>query len=166
MKYLVLIMASSTMFFACNKATSCKLGFMGDDCDIQETPQSITLNSSEVIAFPGTKADGSAWDLTDEPDVFFRIYDGGAQVYQSEIKTNALAGESLVFTEGTPFNFENVTNNYTITFFDDDALLGAEEMGSFSISLYTSDNNFPEVITYTNPGGSSFVFNFHVAYNH
>ena len=113
-------MASSTMFFACNKATSCKLGFMGDDCDIQETPQSIT------------------WDLTDEPDVFFRIYDGGAQVYQSEIKTNALAGESLVFTEGTPFNFENVTNNYTITFFDDDALLGAEEMGSFSISLYTS----------------------------
>ena len=86
--------------------------------------------------------------------------------YQSEIKTNALAGESLVFTEGTPFNFENVTNNYTITFFDDDALLGAEEMGSFSISLYTSDNNFPEVITYTNPGGSSFVFNFHVAYNH
>jgi len=166
MKYLLLILASSTMFIACNKTTACKLGFIGDDCDIQETPQSITLNSSEIIGFPATKSGGEAWDLADEPDVFFRIYDGGAQIFQSEIMTNALAGESLVFTAGTPFNFENVTNNYTITFYDDDALLGSEEMGSFSISLYSSENNFPEVITYTNPGGSAFVFNFHVDYNH
>ena len=166
MKYLLLIIASSTIFFACNKSTSCKLGFMGEDCDIQETPQSITLNSSEIIAFPSTRVDGSGWDLSDGPDLFFRIYNGGAQIFQSETKFDVLAGESLVYTDGTPFNFENVTDAYTITFFDDDGLIGSEEMGSFSISLYSSENNFPDIITYTNPGGSPFVFNFHVAYNH
>lgn len=166
MKYVIAIIACSTMLFACNKNKDCALGFIGDNCDIQETPQSITLNSTDISNFPATKADGAGWDLSDGPDIYFKIMLGGAVIYTSETKNDVLPGSELVFTDGTPFNFENVTDNYTVTFFDDDGILGSDEMGSFSINLYSSNNNFPNVITYTNPGGSSFVFSFHVDYNH
>ncbi len=166
MKNLALILICSTMLFACNKAVDCRLGFGGDNCDVQITPQSLTINSADISAFPATDLAGLEWDLAGNPDIFFRIYRGETQIYQSEIKTDALPGTPLVFTSGTPFNIENVTDAFTMTFFDDDGALGSQEMGSFGISLYSSTNNFPDFITYTNPGGTAFVFSLHVAYNY
>ena len=166
MKKIMILLTGSFFLFSCTKKEACQLGFLGDNCDIQETPASITINSAELLDYPDTKADGSGWDDASGPDIYFKLLQNGAVIYTSDIKTDVAPGSALTFTTGLPVNVSNVDDSFTIEFYDDDSALGIgfqDLMGAFPINLYTSDNGFPEEIILS--GGTSFDFTMHVDYN-
>jgi len=165
MKKIMIVFVGSLFLLACNKR-DCKDGFLGDNCDMQQTPASITINSADLNDWPETKDDGSGWDDTSGPDVYFRLLQNGTEIYASDIKTDITVGSVISFTDGMPFNVLNVDDQFTIEFYDDDSALGIgfqDLMGSFSINLYSSDNGFPEEIILS--GGADFDFKLHVDYN-
>ncbi|MBC8046129.1 MAG: hypothetical protein H7Y00_04990 [Fimbriimonadaceae bacterium] len=166
MKKIGLVCACITIIlFACNK-DDCPQGYTGSDCDIQIAPASITLNSVDVTDFPDAKSDGSGWDDSNGPDIYFKLYRNDSEIFTSDTKSDVLVTTDLIFTDGMPFNIANVDDDYTISFFDEDGLLDAnDEMGSFVFDMYSSLNSFPDVIHIENPGGSEFDINIHVDYN-
>lgn len=158
--------ASSLFLFSCTKENACDLGFIGDKCDEQQTPASITINSAELVDYPDTKADGSGWDDSSGPDIYFKLLQNGAVIFTSDLKTDVSPGSVLTFTAGLPVNVSNVDDSFTIEFYDDDSALGIgfqDLMGAFPITLYSSDNGFPEDIILA--GGNDFDFTMHVDYN-
>lgn len=162
---ILMTLAGSMFLFSCSKK-ACDLGFTGDKCDIQETPNSITVNSAELTDYPDTKADGSGWDDASGPDIYFKLLQNDVVIYSSDIKTDVSPGSVLTFTAGLPVNVSNVDDSFTIQFYDDDSTLGIgfeDLMGAFPIDLYTSDNGFPEDIILA--GGDDFDFTLHVDYN-
>lgn len=166
MKRMIFILACSTLLFACKKNNKCDDGFTGDNCDIQMTPSTITMNEVDLTSYPTTKTDGSGWDISDGPDIFFVLYRNDAVIFTSNT-VNDLAGTTspVVYTTGMPFNISDVNANFTIKWYDADGILGDELMGSFNIDMYSDMNGFPQTLSFDNPDGSLFVFSFDVEYN-
>lgn len=134
----------------------CLQGYTGNNCSTQVTPSKVTISKAIVKVFPNT-GNGEFWDLSIPeavdalPDIYITFQNSDLDViYDSPtFYENAISGE------GTFFEF-TITPNIQLTTFDDPFLVNIWDydttseddfMTSFGFFAYTSDNNFPEVIT-------------------
>lgn len=132
----------SMMLFACKKK-DCDPGKSGPDCEINDMPESVTVNSVELMDFPDTKDDGSGWDDSSSPDIFFKLFQNGSEIYTSEIITDVSPGTTISFTSDMPFNIGDPNDQFSIEWHDDDSVLGVgftDLMGTFSVDLTSGDN--------------------------
>lgn len=111
--------------------------------------------------WPSRNTSGNVWDQfatasTKHPDIFFKIQQGGMDVFTSEVIDDCIhysdGGSTYPsFTVGQYI----VAMNSTITFYDEDTLENVE-MGSTSFNLYTlgANEDYPSVL-YIDGGGFS-----------
>ena len=119
----------------------CPSGFSGENCESLSEAIALKIKTIELIDY-----DGSNWDSTSEPDLFFEIALSGNIVVQTEIKSNATNDTEHFFQQGLPVNLD-MNKEYTIDLFDKDEQSSDDFMGGFYlIPKDYYDDNFSNLI--------------------
>ncbi|GAA0743121.1 hypothetical protein [Gaetbulibacter jejuensis] len=135
---------------------NCLEGYTGNNCSDQVTPSKVIINKAIVRVFPNTD-NGEFWDaaIPDAeaalPDVYITFQDSDLNViYDSPtFYENAISGEGTFFEFTLTPSLELITyeNPFLVNIWDYDTTSEDDFMTSFGFFAYTSNNNFPDVIT-------------------
>lgn len=134
----------------------CPQGYTGTDCSMQITPSKVIIYKAIVKVFPNTD-NGSNWDIAlpnpedGLPDVYITFQNSDLDIiYNSPVYyANALSGNGTFFEfEMTPnIELTNFDDPYLVNIWDYDSADSDDFMTSWGFFAYTSNNNFPNVIT-------------------
>jgi len=134
----------------------CPEGYAGNNCSNQVTPSKVIINKAIVKVFPNTD-NGEFWDaaIPDAeaalPDVYITLQDSDLNViYDSPtFYENAISGEGTFFEFTLTPSLELTTyeNPFLVNIWDYDSTSEDDFMTSFGFFTYTSNNNFPDVLT-------------------
>jgi hypothetical protein len=122
----------------------------------------LKLSSITINAMPMTN-NGDTWDwditgLTSDPDVFYVLKQGGADIASSSSQDN-ISVFPILFTENLPYTINNLSQEYTIELYDNDQIAGVggnELIGSCSFTpndhIPTGGNEYPTEINIQGAG--------------
>ena len=179
MKRILLILTLITLIFACKKedsqpnnnpiigctdtlATNYNPEATVDDGLCEYAPSVLKLSSITINAMPMTN-NGDTWDwditgLTSDPDVFYVLKQGGADIASSSSQDN-ISVFPILFTENLPYTINNLSQEYTIELYDNDQIAGLggnELIGSCSFTpndhIPTGGNEYPTEINIQGAG--------------
>ena len=139
-----------------NGSCDCPDRFTGPDCSEQKTPDKMEIRTIKVTRFPDLN-DGSEWDLTDGPDLYFRLLEG-----ESTLAQPMLTVDNAEFTQAYYFFVEsifmkNVLKEHTLQLRDYDPEDDDDFMGEVKFLPYQFTNGFPSVITWDDGGPIAFT---------
>lgn len=139
-----------------NCECDCPEGYVGNNCSNQVTPSKVIINKAIVKVFPNTD-NGEFWDAaipnTEDalPDVYITFQDSNLNIiYDSPtFYENVISGEGTFFefTLTPSLELTSFDNPFLINIWDYDTTSDDDFMTSFGFFAYTSNNNFPDVIT-------------------
>jgi len=94
-------------------------------------PSVLKLSSITINTMPMTHNNGEDWDwditgLTSDPDVFYVLKQGGAEIALSSSQDN-ISDFPILFTENLPYTINNLSQEYTIELYDNDQIAGIGE---------------------------------------
>ena len=141
----------------------CPDKFTGPDCSEQKTPDKIEIRSIQVTNFPGSN-EGTAWDINDGPDLYFRLYEGETPLAQPMIPVDDADYLQDHFFFVDQIFMKNVLNEHSLQLRDYDAEDDDEILGEVKFIPYESNNGFPAVITWDN-GTIAFTAEIDYIYN-
>jgi len=134
----------------------CPEGYAGNNCSTQVTPNKVIITKAIVKVFPNTN-NGEFWDVAIPnaedalPDIYitFQNSDLNAIYASPTFYENAISGEGTFFefTLTPVLELIDFNDPYLINVWDYDASSDDDFMTSFGFFAYTSDNNFPDIIT-------------------
>lgn len=145
--------------YCANGDCVCPEGYSGADCSQQVTPSTIRVTSIKVTGWSPTD-NGAGWDLTSGPDIYVQIQRSGTTIYTSGTYTDA--SNQLNFN--TNIELTGVNSTYSILIYDDDSLDSDDYMGGFTFTPYSSNNDFPSVLTIQNSSINNLKFELNVTY--
>lgn len=95
------------------------------------------ITKLELIKIPALQSDGSTWDMSSGPDVYFKIKKQDEVIFESSVATDLdVSTLPISFTKKFPFTLPYANNQYTILFYD-------YEQGSlFKDDTYIDDFTF------------------------
>ena len=139
-----------------NCECNCPLGYTGSNCSTQVTPSKVIINEAIVKVFPNDN-NGEFWDLAIPnvedalPDVYITFQNSDLDViYDSPtFYENAISGGDTFFefTLTPALELTAFSDPYLVNIWDFDINSDDDFMTSFGFFVYTSGNNFPDVIT-------------------
>jgi hypothetical protein len=146
----------------------CPERYTGPECNDQVTPDVMRITSVKLLRFPGFRPnDDKMWDVTDGPDVYFRLMHGDEPVAQPVVLV-----ENADPTQQYQFNIslvdmKTVLDEYTMQLFDYEAI-GVEPqfMGEVAFTPYHTTNGFPTEIMLDNGGPVAFHVTVEYLYKH
>lgn len=103
---------------------------------IKNAPTKLKVNSITLTGYPLTKADGSGWDLSSGPDLYFKLTDNDktnhftSGIYNDVVKSNL----PLKYTNGFPLTFSELDFEYIIRLMDDETPF-ADELGAYYFKI-------------------------------
>ncbi len=121
--------------------------FVGNNCELQKEPKSISLKSIEVLKYPSKRIDGSNWDTNSPPDLYITIYQSIDPIW---LLPNVIVDGGLnqsLFIPIDSAQIVNVEEQHTISLYDDDGSLVDKFMAGVLFTPYNDTNGFPEKIT-------------------
>jgi len=134
----------------------CPDGYSGNDCSTQVTPSKVIINKAIVKVFPNTD-NGDNWDVGIPnaedalPDVYITVQNSDLNlIFDSpSFYENALSGSGTFYEFSFNPNLEitDYDDPYLISIWDYDSSDTDDFMTSYGFFAYTSNNNFPNVIT-------------------
>ncbi len=134
----------------------CPDRFMGPDCSEQRMPDKMEIRSIKVTRFPGFNG-SEGWDLTDGPDLYFRLFEGETVLAQPMITVqNADHAQAHHFFVDRIY-MKNILNEHTLELRDYDAEEEDDIMGEIKFIPYQITNGFPPVITWDDGGSIAFT---------
>jgi hypothetical protein len=156
MKKILIFLTLTTLIFACKKdedtplttttatttttttvlgctdslATNYLSSATEDDGSCEYPPSELKLSSITINTIPMTN-NGNTWDwditgLTSDPDIFYILKQGGADIIASNSQDN-ISTFPISFTENLPYTITNLSQEYTIELYDNDQLAGIGE---------------------------------------
>jgi hypothetical protein len=150
MRKILLVLTLTTLIFACKKeddkpSTTTITNIEGcmdalalnynpaatiDDGSCEYPPSLLKLSNITINAMPMTN-NGGTWDwditgLTSDPDVFYVLKQGGADIASSSSQDN-ISAFPISFTENLPYTISNLSLEYTIELYDNDQIAGVGE---------------------------------------
>lgn len=148
-----------------NGLCDCPDRFTGPNCQEQATPDKIKLLSVIVSRFPASNHDNTKWDITDDPDIFFRLYDHEGPLAQPLMPIeNADPQQDHKFSINTVDLF-NVTDVFTLKLLDyEGAGIQSEDMGEIQFQVYQDLNGFPQHLVVDDGGPISFTLELQYLY--
>lgn len=144
----------------------CPERFTGPNCQEQVAPDKIILQSVSVTRFPASQND-AAWDGSDDPDIFFRLYDEEGPLAQPiSVIENADPQNEHMFLIQSMYLF-NVDQIFSLRLLDyEGAGMESQDMGIIHFQLYQNDNGFPETIVIDDGGPLAFILQVQYVFNH
>ncbi|WCO01325.1 calcium-binding EGF-like domain-containing protein [Psychroserpens ponticola] len=134
----------------------CPLGYTGNNCSTQVRPSKVIITKAIVKVFPNTD-NGEFWDLSIPdaedalPDIYITLQDSNLiTIYDSPtFYENVISGEGTFFefTLTPPVELTVYDNPFLVNIWDYDTTGEDDFMTSFGFFAYTSNNNFPDIIT-------------------
>jgi len=139
-----------------NCECDCPQGYTGNNCSTQLTPSKVIITKAIVKVFPNTNG-SEFWDAgipnTEDslPDIYITFQDSNLNtIYDSPtFYENAISGEGTFFefTLTPSLELTAFDNPFLINIWDYDQTGSDDFMTSYGFFAYTSNNNFPEIIT-------------------
>ncbi len=122
----------------------CPLGFIGEDCGFQVTPNKIVLKSIIVTDFPATD-NGFSWDSGSDPDIYPSIFKNDVLLFESSAYfVDAYPGDIYEFE--LEFDITKPLDKYVIVLYDYDSVGDDDYMSGIEFNPYHETNGFPEEI--------------------
>lgn len=142
----------------------CPEQFTGPNCQDQVEPHKIKLRSVTVTRFPALN-DDVQWDVSDGPDMYFRLYDEQGPLTQPlALIENAAPNQSHIFMINT-IDLFNVTDLFTLKLLDyEGAGVASQEMGVIHFPIYENHNGFPTTIVVDDGGLLAFTLEVEYVY--
>ena len=122
----------------------CPLGYIGEDCGFQVTPQKIVIRTIRVTDFPATDG-GFPWDSGSDADIYPTIYKDDELIFES----------SAYFIDAYPtdiyefemeFDLDEPNDYYAIVLYDYDEIGQDDYIGGIEFKPYHDTNGFPQEI--------------------
>lgn len=127
--------------YCVNGDCQCPPQWTGPSCAQEVAPNKMRVGVITLTSFPLTDGAGGGWDLFDGPDVYLQIKQGSQVIFTTGYVEDLLSQYSW-FTTG--LEFSNPTATYTISVFDyDDGLSADDPMGGISFTPYQPGKKFP-----------------------
>ena len=146
----------------------CPERFTGPDCSEQVTPDVMRITSVKLLRFPGFRPnDDKMWDVTDGPDVYFRLMHGDEPVAQPVVLLeNADHTQQYQFHIGL-VDMKTVLDEYTMQLFDYEAIgIEPQLMGEIAFTPYSTTSGFPTEMVLDNGGPIAFQVSVEYLYKH
>ncbi len=144
----------------------CPTGFTGPRCEQQAAPDKIRLASITLTRFPTTN-NGTQWDVTSGPEMFFRLVQSDQKLAQPmRLLENADQSLKHFFIINT-IDLKDITAEHTLQLwdFEQGEPIDEEFMGEVSFTPYTEGNGFPKKIVIDRGGPVAFEVEVEYLYN-
>jgi len=118
-------------------------------------PTKLNLTKLALTAYPVTESDGGGWDVSDGPDLMFKVTDdNGTNYFESGIIYDATSSSlPYAFSNGLPLEITDLSHKYLIQIYDYDDLNANDWMGGFYFTpsdYFPSDGgSYPETISFS-----------------
>ena len=127
-----------------NGGCNCPPQWTGSDCSQEKVPIKMKVGNIKITSFPPTTTNGAGWDILDGPDVYIEISLNNTSLYKSDFVED-LTGN---YTWSPNFEFSNPTATYSISVYDyDDGLSADDFMGGINFTPYKPGEKFPTSFT-------------------
>lgn len=132
----------------------CYVSYTGQHCDEQNTPSKMIFKKVSFFDLPSVRPDSSFWDLDGKIDPYLLITDGSRELYRTEYERDI--SNFQFFTYLMYLRILQVENELNILIIDND-LHEEEIITAFSIIPYTSEDGFPEQLSFDNEQGTKLL---------
>lgn len=154
---------------------NCPTGYTGANCGTQVTPTKISISKVVISNFPAFRSVsaswGNTWDwnplntINNNPDLYL-VFINSSTTYFNTVSNrfnDAVSGTQYTYNFTTPIQITNVNALHNITLYNWNTSGNDDEMGSITFTPYSSNNNFPSIITQTD-SNTNFQVKFYVTY--
>jgi len=127
----------------------------------------MQIDELVLLEYPSTNSSGGGWDFSNGPDIFWKLMNEAETTtyFTSEIIYDAIYNNlPFTFTDGLPYTINDLTNNYSFEFYDDD-YPDADDNLNYSTYCFINPSNFtdyPSIIHFEN---SQMKFDLHVTWS-
>lgn len=142
----------------------CPDGFTGAHCHDIAPPDKVRIRTIALTRFPAFKND-VAWDPTDGPDIFFRLYDGQYAVAQPLLLFENATGTQVYNFFISLIELSDVTKHYSLKLLDYDGRDTKEDfMGEVDFVPYDPQKGKPETVILDDGGPVAFELTLEYVY--
>lgn len=143
MRTMIAIIAG-TMLLGCSKTDETKP-------DESKKYTNFKITNIKVTAMPFTDGGGGSWDISNGPDVFFRISDSGGNVLfdgeGAKINDVVAANLPIQWNFTSAYQITNITLNKYIHIYDYDTADPNDYIASVPFKMEEHKSNYPSSIT-------------------
>ena len=116
--------------------------------NIVQTPRAMSIIGIDILQYPMSKPSGGGWDFTTGPDIFVTLSQGTSSSYNDAITgtySNA-TGSAFNYTLNNPYTINNLSTNWSLGIFDNDAFDPDDFMGGIYFLPENYQSNLPNSI--------------------